>query len=146
MRSEDETSEQFLGVTQLCQAHNVISWVRNQTMPLVAPHSQSRQPRPHRPPWTADPQPLLARLPRDALWHCSIESIHCKAYSRPPHFHPPPSRQYSPAVFCPHQHVHATLASNAPIHVLPPPSPPEGKEPLKLLQPTHSNGQRPRLC
>jgi hypothetical protein len=37
MRSEDRTSEQFLGVTQLCQAHNVISWVRNQSPPLGAP-------------------------------------------------------------------------------------------------------------
>ena len=34
MRSEGRTSEQFLGVTQLCQAHNVISWVRNQSLPL----------------------------------------------------------------------------------------------------------------
>ena len=36
MRSEDRTSEQFLGVTQLCQAHNVISWARNQSLPLGA--------------------------------------------------------------------------------------------------------------
>jgi hypothetical protein len=34
MRSEGRTSEQFLGVTQLCQAYNVISWVRNQSLPL----------------------------------------------------------------------------------------------------------------
>jgi hypothetical protein len=35
----DRTSEQFLGVTQLCQAHNVISWVRNQSTPLDATRS-----------------------------------------------------------------------------------------------------------
>ena len=43
MRSEDRTSEQFLGVTQLCQAHNVISWVRNQSLPLGAT-SQALEP------------------------------------------------------------------------------------------------------